>query len=108
MAMKSILHKTQKKIAAVVDAPENVSQVRPFLELVNYYNRFLPNASSALYPLHKLFQKDHKWQWTDKSEKAFKEAKRLITSDLVLSHYDATLPVKVACDASSMGIGAVQ
>ena len=56
------LHKTQEKIEAVVNAPrpENVSQVLSFLGLVNYYNRFLPNAASVLYPLHVLLQKSHK------------------------------------------------
>ncbi|CAB4018206.1 Hypothetical predicted protein [Paramuricea clavata] len=103
------LHKTQEMIEAVVNAPrpENVSQVRSFLGLVNYYNRFLPNAASVLHPLHVLLQKSHKWKWTEQCEKAFKNAKHLITSDLVLTHYDTTLPVKIACDASPTGIGAV-
>ena len=41
-------HKTQDKIEAVDDAPrpENVSQLRSFLGIVNSYNRFLPNTST--------------------------------------------------------------
>jgi hypothetical protein len=103
------LHKTQEKIEAVVNAPRpaNVSQVRSFPGLVNYYNRFLPNAASVLHPRHVLLQKSHKWKWTEQCEEAFKNAKHLITSDLVLTHYDTTLPVKIACDASPTGIGAV-
>jgi hypothetical protein len=54
-----------------------------------------------------LLQKIHKWKWTEQGEKALKNAKHLITSDLVLTHYDTTLPVKIACDASPTGIGAV-
>ena len=48
------LHKTQEKIEAVVSGPgpENVSQLRSFVGLVDYYNRFLPNASTVLHPLH--------------------------------------------------------
>ena len=47
------MHKTQKKIEAVVSAPrpENVSQLRSFLGFVNYYNHFFPNASTVLHPL---------------------------------------------------------
>ena len=58
------LHKTQEKIEAVVNAPrpENVSQLRSFLGLVNYYNRFLPNASTVLHPLHQLLEQDSEWQ----------------------------------------------
>lgn len=103
------LHKTAEKIEAVVNTPkpENVSQVRSFLGLVNYYNRFLPNAATVLHPLHQLLEQDREWEWTEHCEKAFNEAKRLITSDLVLTHYDPSLPVKLACDASPTGIGAV-
>ena len=94
---------------AVVSAPrpENVSQLRLFLGLVNYYNCFLPNASTVLHPLHQLLEQDSEWQWTEQCEQAFTEAKRMITSEQVLTHYDPALPVRPACDASPTGIGAV-
>ena len=103
------LHKTQEKIEAVVSAPrpENVSQLRSFLGLVNYYNRFLPNASTVLHPLHQLLEQNSEWQWFEQCEQAFTEAKRMITSEQVLTHYDPALPVRLACDASPTGIGAV-
>ena len=103
------LHKTQEKIEAVVNAPSpaNVSQLRSFFGLVNFYNRFLPNASTVLHPLHQLLEQDSEWQWTKQCEQAFTEAKRMITSEQVLTHYDPALPVRLACDASSTGIGAV-
>ena len=103
------LHKTQEKIEAVVSAPrpENASQLRSFLGLVNYYNRFLPNASTVLHPLHQLLEQNSEWQWTEQCEQAFTEAKRMITSEQVLTHYDPALPVRLACDASPTGIGAV-
>ena len=54
------IHKTQEKIDAVVSASrlENVSELRSFLGLVNYYNCFLPNASTVLYPLHQLLEQN--------------------------------------------------
>ena len=101
------LHKNQEKLNALVDAPrpENVSQLRSFLGLVNYYNKFLPNAATVLHPLHQLLEQNNRWQWTAQSEHAFKEAKLLITSELVLTHYEPALQVKLACDASPTGIG---
>ena len=54
------LHKTQAKMRAITEAPvpRDVSQLRAFLGLVNYYNRFLPNLANTLAPLHRLLQKN--------------------------------------------------
>ena len=106
---KQGLHKTGEKVEAIVNAPhpENVGQLRSFLGLVNYYNRFLPNLATLLHPLHQLLEQGNKWQWTEECEQAFSKAKRLITSKQVLTHYDPALPVTLACDASPTGIGAV-
>ena len=103
------LHKCQSKIDAVVNAPkiENVEQLRSFLGLVQYYSRFLPNLSTILRPLHELLETGKKWKWTQQCEDAVNEVKRLITSDLVLTHYNPELPVTLACDASSYGLGCV-
>ena len=84
-----------------------MSQLRSFLGLVNYYNRFLPNASTVLHPLHQLLEQNSEWQWIEQCEQAFTEAKSLITSEQVLTHYDPALPVRLVCDASPTGIGAV-
>ena len=79
-------HKTQEKIEAVASAPrpENVSQLRSFLGLVNYYNRFWPNASTVLHPLHQLLEQNSVRQWTEQCNQAFTKAKRMITSEQVL------------------------
>ena len=57
------LHKTQAKMRAITEAPEpkDVSQLRAFLGLVNYYQRFLPDLAKTLAPLHWLLQKNIKW-----------------------------------------------
>ena len=101
---KEGLHKTQEKIEGVVSAPrpENVSQLGSFLGFVNYYNRFLPNASTVLHQLHQLLEQNSVWQWTEQCEQVFTEAKCMITSKQVLTHYDPVLPVRLACDVSPM------
>lgn len=51
-----VLHKTPEKVQAIVDAPAptDVSQLRSFLGIINYYSRFIPNLlSNSCY--HKLF-----------------------------------------------------
>ena len=103
------LHTSPDKVKAIIDAPcpTNVAQLRSFLGLINYYGRFLPNLSTVLHPLNQLLQKDWKWSWTPTCNIAFTEAKKLIASNRVLTHFDSNLPIKLACDASSYGIGAV-
>ena len=77
--------------------------------LKNYYNHFLPNVSTVFHPLHQLLEQDSEQQWTEQCEQAFTEAKHMIASEQVLTHYGPALPVtcRLACDASSTGIGAI-
>ena len=49
-----------QKIDAVMHAknPTNVTEMKSYLGLLNYYGKFLPNLSTTLHPLHDLLQKD--------------------------------------------------
>ena len=47
------------------------------------------------------------WQWGTEQQQAFQHLKELLSSDNVLVHFDPALPIGLACDASSVGIGAV-
>ena len=103
------LHPTDEKVAALKEAPTptNVTELRSFLGIVNYYGKFLPHLSTKLSPLYNLLHKNKKWMWTDKQDKAFQLAKEALQTDSVLVHYDSTKPLLLACDASEYGIGAV-
>ena len=103
------IHPTEDKIAAIKDAPtpKDVSQLRSFLGILNYYNKFLPNLSTTLKPLHSLLCKDARWSWQEEHEKAFQCAKNALQADSLLVHYDSSKPLVLACDASQYGLGAV-
>ena len=47
-----------QKVKAIMNAPTptDVSQLRSFLGLMNYYGKFLPNLSTVLAPLHYLLR----------------------------------------------------
>ena len=109
MIDKEGLHKTQGKIEAIRDAPapENVSQLKSILGLINYYGKFLPDLASVLHPLHELLRKETKWKWTKICQEAFDKVKELVVSDMVLTHFNPDLPISLACDASPYGLGAV-
>ena len=103
------LKKSQDKIDAIlkVKKPENVTQLRSFLGLVQYYGKFLQNLATEARPLNELLEKTRKWKWTDQCDAAFENIKKLVTSDQVLTHYDPALSIRLACDASPFGLGAV-
>ena len=102
------LHPLAEKVEAVVKAPtpRNLKELKSFLGLLLYYSKFLPNLSSVLAPLYRLLRKDARWKWSVE-EKAFQCSKELLTSSSLLVHFDPTLPLILACDASEVGMGAM-
>ena len=103
------LQAVEERINAVkrAPAPQNVSELRSFLGMVQYYHSFLPGQATILAPLHRLLQKNVRWEWTDGCQKAFEACKEGLTSDSLLVHYDLNRTLRLACDASSYGLGAV-
>ena len=103
------LHPSPSKIRAVMKAPPptNLTGLRAFLGLVNYYRKFIPNISSELCPLYSLLQKKSKWSWGAQKKRCFQRAKELITSPAVLVHFDPNKEITLSCDASPVGVGAV-
>ena len=61
----------------------NVSQLRSFLGLINFYGKFLRNLADTMAPLYKLLRKQEKWQWGPLQERAFKEAKAQLTHTFI-------------------------
>ena len=103
------LHPLPAKIEAISNAstPKNVTELKAFLGLLNYYGKFIPNSSSTLHPLYELLTHETEWSWTPERIEAFTVAKSLLTSNSVLIHFDPREEILLACDASNYGIGAV-
>eukprot|EP00795_Rhopilema_esculentum_P005001 gene5001-biopygen83 len=97
------------KVDAVLKmpAPNDVSGLRSFPGSVQFYNKFLSNLSTLIEPLYRLTKKDIPWEWGAKEQTAFDKVKTMLCNDTVLAHFDPSLPIGIACDASSVGIGAV-
>uniref|UniRef100_W6NJZ8 RNA-directed DNA polymerase n=1 Tax=Haemonchus contortus TaxID=6289 RepID=W6NJZ8_HAECO len=87
--------------------PRNVAEVRSFLGMIRYYGSFVAEMRQIRAPLGELLRKNAHFRWTSKCDEAFKRAEKVLSSDLLLTHFDPSLEIIVAADASDYGIGAV-
>jgi len=80
----------KEKVKGVLEwpTPKCVKDVQKFLQLANYYHRFIEDFASIARPLHNIVKKDKKWKWTEKQERAFGELKKRFTEELVLAAPD--------------------
>ncbi|KAL0546589.1 hypothetical protein IC582_016500 [Cucumis melo] len=86
--------------------PSDVSELRRFLGLTDYYRRFVKGYSNIATTLTKLLQKNA-FKWEEEAETAFVKLKVAMTTIPVLALPDWTLPFTIETDASDSGLGAV-
>ena len=103
------LHPTDEKVCAIksAPAPRNVTELRSYLGILNYYGRFLPDLSSRLAPLHLLLHKGVSWRWGNSQRHAFESTRNMLHSSIVLVHYDPNRELVLSTDASPYGVGSV-
>ena len=72
----------QERVKAIttMESPQNVSELRRLLGMVNYIGRYLPNLSTVLQPLNELLKTERKWCWGPQQDRAFTEVKQLMSS----------------------------
>ena len=49
------------KVITNAPAPKNVLELKPYLGMIDYYQKFLPYLSSMLAPLNELSRKETHW-----------------------------------------------
>ena len=86
--------------------PKEVTVVRSFLGLANQLSGFVPDFAHMTVNLRALTAKKNAFHWLPKHQDDFLKVKRLLTSDMVVTHFDPNLPVTVLTDASCLhGLG---
>lgn len=103
------LHPTEEKVKDIKKSPRptDVSSLRTFLGMINYYQQFIPNLASKLSPLYQLLHKNTKFVWSRECEEIFHKLKEEICSEKILTPFQVHLPITLATDASPTGYGAV-
>ncbi|CAF1519589.1 unnamed protein product, partial [Adineta steineri] len=97
------------RVTAIINmpAPRNVKEVEAFIGKVNYYGKFISNFSDKCTPLNRLRRANTPWVWSKECQNAFNNLVQEIANVTTLAHFDPQLPLILATDASSYGIGAV-
>lgn len=100
---------SEEKIAAVVNArpPQNVSEVRSFVQLVQYSAKFIPDFAQAAEPLRRLLRKGEPFVWGPEQGDAFHKLKELMTTTKALAYFRNDCKTRIVADAGPEGIGAV-
>jgi hypothetical protein len=98
-----------KKVEAVQTwpVPTNVHDVKSFLELVNYFRKFIEHYSELAVPPTNLTKKSHPWIWTGRCQDAFELLKQKLSKAPLLRTPDESLPYEVVMNASDLDLGGV-
>ena len=106
---KSLIRMGGAKVATirVWPAPTEVTELRSFLGLANYYRRFIMGYSKIASSLTDLLKKERKWEWDAECKVAFQKLKDAITSEPVLRLLDLELSFEVHTDVSNKALGGV-
>ncbi len=98
----------QAKVEAIacIPRPTDVTRVRAFIGLTNYYHRYVKGFSVMAKPLNML-KLDQEWQWGDEQERAFVELKARLVAAPILRRLIRGGPFQLHTDWSMLGLGAV-
>jgi len=98
-----------QKVDSIVkfSAPENVSDCRSFMGLVNFVGQFIPDLATVAEPIRRVTHKDVKFKWGKEQQQAFNKIKSLMSNAKALAHFDPEAKIVVVADASPFALGAV-
>jgi len=102
------IEKNSKKMNTVRNWPLSkwVKKVQAFLELMNYYQKFVPNYAKIAEPLTQLMCKNEKWHWDKEQKDAFHALKESLSETAHLRIPNSTCKKVLKTDASNFAVGA--
>ena len=93
----------EDKVVGVLNwpIPKTVRDIRKFLGLANYYRQCVKDFAKIAQPLNNLTRKEKKWKWISEQQDAFKQLKKIFTSQPLLVVPDLERELRVEVDASN-------
>ena len=98
-----------EKVKAIKEypVPKDLTELRRFIGMISYYRHFISGFSDIAHPLHRLLQKDAKFEWNQSCQNSFESLKEQLISSPILGFPDTDKDYVLYTDASDVGIGAV-
>ena len=93
---------TDKHLLAIRNyrVPRTRKELKRFLGMANYLNKFVKNASIILKPLHQLTSQKVDFEWNQIADIAFNEFKEKLALNTGIRHRNTKYPLVLTCDAS--------
>ena len=91
---------TRTKAIRTWAKPTKKKEIQSFLGFCNFYQRFIERFSRIAKPLYQLTEKDKKWEFGEKQQKAFENLVYKFTYAPNLAYYDRKKAVSIETDAS--------
>jgi len=102
------IKKDSEKMNAVRNWPlsKQVKKVQAFLELMNYYQKFVPNYARIAEPLTQLTHKNERWHWDKEQKNAFHALKKSLSGTAHLRIPNSTCEKVLKTNTSNFAVGA--
>ena len=94
-----------EKLASIrkMPVPWTAKEVKQFLRIIGYYQKFVPHFADISRPLTKLTCHNVTFEWTDQCAKAFNHLRKLLMEYPILRYPDLTQGYILYTDASGIG-----
>ena len=86
--------------------PKDTSDLKSFLGLCGFYQRFIPGYASIVACLTSLYKKNTTWKWTTEEQSAFDRIKTELAHAVSLAYPDFSKKFIIHLDASKLALGA--
>ena len=90
-----------------IKPPTNVTEVRSFLGLVNFCNRFIKDFATISEPIRRLTRKKQPFIWKLEQQTAFDKLKQALQDPQIMAYYNPNAKIKLIVDASPFGLGGI-
>ena len=87
--------------------PKSLKDLRSYLGAVNQLTKFIPGLAQITEPFRDLLNKEGQWEWKEKHDLAFENVQKNVQKIIRLSHFDRKNKLRIVCDASHEGLGAI-